>query len=52
MSTTIDLVRPAGSRYEGFALIAITIAVATGLALYVDESGSGELETISERQVG
>jgi hypothetical protein len=51
MSTTIDLVRPAGSRYEGFALIAITIAVATGLALYVDDSGSGELETIYEWQV-
>ena len=39
IATTMDLVRPAGSRYEGFVLAAATLAVIGALALYVRERG-------------
>ncbi len=46
MSTTTYQVRPSGSRYEGLMLIAVTITVVAGLALYVKERGQNEQAVI------
>jgi hypothetical protein len=51
-AAAIELVRPAGARYEGLALAAATLAVAGALALYVRAAGSdGFTEPLTEWQV-
>jgi hypothetical protein len=51
-TTTLHEVRPAGSRYEGLALAATTLAVVGILVVYVNENGrSDEAEQIYEWQV-
>lgn len=51
-AVTIYRVPPAGSRYEGIALIAVTLAMLVILALYVNVRGqSDEVEEIYEWQV-
>ncbi|HJR70420.1 MAG TPA: hypothetical protein VKA43_10300 [Gammaproteobacteria bacterium] len=51
-ATAIELVRPAGARYEGLALAAATLAVAGALALYVRAHGSeGFTEPLHDWQV-
>ncbi len=52
MSTTTYQVRPSGSRYEGLLLIAATIVLLSGLALYVEERGQSDgVEIIYDWQV-
>lgn len=52
MSTTTIQVRPSDSRYEGLALIALTVVLVGGLALYVEETGQNvEPEAIYGWQV-
>ncbi|MDH3421063.1 MAG: hypothetical protein OEM78_16455 [Gammaproteobacteria bacterium] len=51
-ATTTYLVRPAGSRYEGVWLIAVTLLVVGILGLYVNERGqTDDAEAIYEWQV-
>lgn len=52
MSTTAYQVRPAGNRYEGIVLSAVTVTLLTALALYVNERGQNEAgEEIYDWQV-
>jgi hypothetical protein len=52
IATAMELVRPAGSRYEGLALAAVTLAVIGTLALYVRERGvEANTEPLYEWQV-
>lgn len=52
MSTTTYQVRPAGNRYEGIVLAAVTVTLLTALALYVNERGQNEAgEEIYDWQV-
>jgi hypothetical protein len=51
-ATTLELVRPAGARFEGLALAAATLAVVGALALYVRELGTeGAAEPLYDWQV-